>query len=263
MPNEFTVHRLNAAGLAKADQIACVFEQALAQLKALYIPTVDPGQIPCTSFAAREQALVVTKLQEACFFAKRVIALDERMQEGNEPAAVGTYADGKYVPPAPAFTGCERPNATLQAKLDGQLRRGATILMLTHDEIDEWRNQFDMVIPVHMLTYRGVKIIEIGDGVRLLDVRALDHASYPGVRDVRRHEGGRVMDANPITLANARLAVDDGVLRPGGSWRHCGCIGCTFCGEVLRLLAEKYPCQCPHGDVTERDHDTTCPARAS
>lgn len=161
--NEFKVHRLNAAGLAKADQIACVFEQALAQLRTLFTPMVDG--VAVTSFAAREQALVVTKLQEACFFAKRVIALDEAMQEGNEPAATGMYADGKYVPPSTAYTGCERPNARLHAKLDGQLRRGDTVCRLTHDEIDEWRNQFDMIIPVHMLTYRGVQIVEIGDGV--------------------------------------------------------------------------------------------------
>lgn len=78
--NEFKVYRLNAAGLEKADAVAQVFENVLERLRALFIRTDEPGLI-VSSNSAREQALVVTKLQEACHFAKRVIALDEKMQE--------------------------------------------------------------------------------------------------------------------------------------------------------------------------------------
>jgi hypothetical protein len=56
-----------------------------------------------------------------------------------------------------------RKNAQLHAKLEEQLAAaGGTprVLYLRHDEIDEWRNQFDIVIPVHMLAYRGIPIEE-------------------------------------------------------------------------------------------------------
>jgi len=59
----------------------------------------------------------------------------------------------------------DRPNAALLAKVDAKLRRGDTIILLSHDEIDEWRAQFNLVIPVDRLAYRGVPITEIGDGV--------------------------------------------------------------------------------------------------
>lgn len=64
---EFDVHVLNPAGLARAREIAVVFSEALTKLEAL----VPPG---------RERALVVTKLQEAAFFAKRGIAVDKDNQ---------------------------------------------------------------------------------------------------------------------------------------------------------------------------------------
>lgn len=76
----FKVHRLNEGGLAKAEQAATILRNALADLKALMVPTVPAGYVANTSFAMREQALVVTKLQEASFFAKRAIALDPQNQ---------------------------------------------------------------------------------------------------------------------------------------------------------------------------------------
>lgn len=54
---------LNEAGLAKAAVVAGVFSEALTAIEA----AIQPG---------RELALVVTKLQEACYFAKRAVALD-------------------------------------------------------------------------------------------------------------------------------------------------------------------------------------------
>lgn len=67
MANEFTVHRLNENGLLACEELAKEFSNLLA---------VVEGHIP----AGRERSLVVTKLQEACFFAKRALALDSRNQ---------------------------------------------------------------------------------------------------------------------------------------------------------------------------------------
>lgn len=71
MAGEFKVHRLNDAGLAQAEKIACAFDRLLADLD--FIPQ------------GRERALVVTKLQEANFFAKRAVALDPQNQEAASP----------------------------------------------------------------------------------------------------------------------------------------------------------------------------------
>lgn len=58
-------------------------------------------------------------------------------------------------------------NAKLHQKLDQQIaahhaKHGydPTSLHLTHDEIDEWRAQFTIVIPVDVLAYRGIPIAE-------------------------------------------------------------------------------------------------------
>lgn len=69
MPNvrpEFQVHILNDQGLEKAGQVAEIFSTALTALEAIGLThTACP----------RERALVITKLQEAGFFAKRAVAL--------------------------------------------------------------------------------------------------------------------------------------------------------------------------------------------
>lgn len=65
---EFAVHRLNTDGLARADDLAEVFSDCLNKVQGL----VPPG---------REFALVVTKLQEAAFFAKRGMALAVNNQQ--------------------------------------------------------------------------------------------------------------------------------------------------------------------------------------
>lgn len=71
--DEFKVHRLNRCGLQKADQLAEVFETALAAVRAICANDLK-------GTGAREMALVATKMQEASFFAKRAMALDPANQ---------------------------------------------------------------------------------------------------------------------------------------------------------------------------------------
>jgi DNA topoisomerase IA len=66
--DEFKVHRLNETGMGKAEAIAAAF--------ALLVDTLDAVGIG----TARERALVITKLQEASFFAKRGMAIDPANQ---------------------------------------------------------------------------------------------------------------------------------------------------------------------------------------
>lgn len=61
MRDEFRVHMLNGDGLQKADAIAAVFSEALSELEAA---------VP----AGRARSITITKLQEACFWAKRGVA---------------------------------------------------------------------------------------------------------------------------------------------------------------------------------------------
>ena len=61
MNKEFQVHMLNDEGKAKARVIAEAFDECLTKLL-----------VPCPP--GRELALVRTKLEEACFFAKKSMA---------------------------------------------------------------------------------------------------------------------------------------------------------------------------------------------
>lgn len=63
----FQVHRLNEEGLAKADRIAKSFDQLLNSLQT--------DIVNC-----REMSIVKTKLEEACFFAKKAMANDPNNQ---------------------------------------------------------------------------------------------------------------------------------------------------------------------------------------
>lgn len=63
MNSEFRVHMLNEVGKVKASAIAEAFDQCLEALLRL----CPPG---------RELAIVRTKLEEACFFAKKAMAKD-------------------------------------------------------------------------------------------------------------------------------------------------------------------------------------------
>lgn len=69
MRQEFQVHLLNDQGIERAKQLGDVFSAALDRIEAL-IPQ------------GRERSLVITKLQEASFFAKRAIAVDSANQAG-------------------------------------------------------------------------------------------------------------------------------------------------------------------------------------
>jgi hypothetical protein len=58
----FEVHKLNDRGLAQAKAIAAAFDTLLSQLSSL------------CSGNTREFSIVKTKLEEACFFAKKSMA---------------------------------------------------------------------------------------------------------------------------------------------------------------------------------------------
>lgn len=61
MNPEFQVHMLNDNGIDKAKMIASIFDHALSELITM---------LP----AGRELAIVKTKMEEACFFAKKAMA---------------------------------------------------------------------------------------------------------------------------------------------------------------------------------------------
>lgn len=63
MHQEFKVHKLNEDGLVKARALAVHFDKLLGALEEM-CPT------------GRELAIVRTKLEEACFFAKKAVAND-------------------------------------------------------------------------------------------------------------------------------------------------------------------------------------------
>lgn len=68
MNPEFQVHLLNEEGIAKANNLASLFDGLLNELKGIVPPS-------------RELSIVKTKLEEACFFAKKGIANDASNQK--------------------------------------------------------------------------------------------------------------------------------------------------------------------------------------
>jgi len=70
----FQFHKLNTAGIDKAVGVQEIFDKAWGDLQK-FMPKKDKegGDI-----AGRERALVLTKLQEACFYAKKGVCQDER-----------------------------------------------------------------------------------------------------------------------------------------------------------------------------------------
>ena len=68
MRSEFQVHMLNDAGVGKAKMLGEIFSEALDAIEKL---------VP----ASRERSLVITKLQEASYWAKRGIAIDPANQK--------------------------------------------------------------------------------------------------------------------------------------------------------------------------------------
>lgn len=69
MNKEFTVHALNDEGLNAVGHIAATFDLLLDQLNQI---CPDGG---------REIAIVRTKLEEACFFAKKAISCTPKYQK--------------------------------------------------------------------------------------------------------------------------------------------------------------------------------------
>jgi hypothetical protein len=67
---EFEVHMLNPTGVAKAKEVAEAFDQLLEKVFTLTSQTVAPQTVT----KSRELAIVRTKLEEACFFAKKALA---------------------------------------------------------------------------------------------------------------------------------------------------------------------------------------------
>jgi len=85
MANEFTSHALNPSGQDKCKQVEVLFDMLLGALKDIPLtvdrsppPTGNPfdGDPRLKNIGGREQALVVTKLQEAKMWATRAVALD-------------------------------------------------------------------------------------------------------------------------------------------------------------------------------------------
>ncbi len=68
MNKEFEVHRLSEDGLAKCQQVAEAFDALMITVSAFAIP-------------GREISIFKTKLEEACFFAKKAIAVDPANQQ--------------------------------------------------------------------------------------------------------------------------------------------------------------------------------------
>lgn len=77
---EFQVHRLNAEGMIKAERLAEAFSTLLDGIEAASNADV----------AGRELALVRTHLQDACFWAKRAMAVAPENQERVIVANPGT-----------------------------------------------------------------------------------------------------------------------------------------------------------------------------
>jgi hypothetical protein len=65
----FAVHKLNEDGLQRAKNLANEFDSLLTKVAEM----VPEG---------REMSIVKTKLEEACFFAKKGMAKDKKNQEG-------------------------------------------------------------------------------------------------------------------------------------------------------------------------------------
>ena len=71
----FQVHRLNEDGQAKAGSVAKAFNELLRKLRNNVAPS-------------REMAIAEMKLEEACFFVKKAIAMDPENRHAPEKPAV-------------------------------------------------------------------------------------------------------------------------------------------------------------------------------
>jgi len=71
MTPEFATHRLNEAGMRGAKALAEEFDALLTEVQAIVGPSGDPRQL----------ALCRTHLEEACFHAKKALAVQSGFQE--------------------------------------------------------------------------------------------------------------------------------------------------------------------------------------
>jgi hypothetical protein len=73
MTDMFKTHLLNEVGKDKARLIGETFVHLLNEVTSIAGPNADP----------RAMAIMRTKLEEACFYGKKAVALQEEMQEGS------------------------------------------------------------------------------------------------------------------------------------------------------------------------------------
>lgn len=79
---EFQVHKLNPIGLAQCELVARLFDDFLTELeKILLNPQLLDSNKSVSHLDKRLEAIVRTKLEEACFFAKKSIATQECNQK--------------------------------------------------------------------------------------------------------------------------------------------------------------------------------------
>jgi hypothetical protein len=82
MRNEFQVHMLNDTGIVLATELGGIFSEALDKFDALIAANPpNPENKAAAGEVARCRAIVITKLQEASFFAKRAIAVNPANQK--------------------------------------------------------------------------------------------------------------------------------------------------------------------------------------
>lgn len=74
----FTFHKLNATGQQRARDVASLFSRLVEEL---FDVAHGPIGSPSEADARRCSAIVKTKLEEACFFAKKAMALQSANQE--------------------------------------------------------------------------------------------------------------------------------------------------------------------------------------
>jgi hypothetical protein len=77
MDHAFEVHMLNEKGKEKAAELARIFDATLTMVQG--IARAEKG-IEHDPRSARELAIVRTKLEEACFFAKKAMAVNPEYQ---------------------------------------------------------------------------------------------------------------------------------------------------------------------------------------
>lgn len=76
----FDFHKLNLSGQRKALRIAELFHNFIQDVHTTAFDGADTTQ---PNYEGREWAIVKTKLEEACFYAKKTMAIRPENHEGN------------------------------------------------------------------------------------------------------------------------------------------------------------------------------------